>query len=277
MSIHCIYKQLCNIKDKTMKRKYSIEGTYQVNGNEEKEFEIEYDNLSENEEKNDKLLELLHHPWRLVKEGGKLGVNGVKRFFTILSLFAVANTILFFYAIIRLLSTDFEPTKILITLLVLIIGLGITVYSAYRTYHYVLIDTMRVIYENLTSFFQKVSELIIDKAESLFQGKIDLTDNQLTKVLDFGKMINSKYQKTPKFLRKGIIFILNRIPLVGMLIDIKEDILKGNKLEASTKLYNKMDGFISGSIFGNNNTRWVWWLLPLNIIILLVLIELKIG
>jgi hypothetical protein len=260
-----------------MKKKYTIEGTYQVNGNEEKEFEIEYDNLPENEENNNRLLELLNHPWRLIKEGGKLGANGVKRFFTVLFLFAFSNTVLFFYAVSRLFSTDFEFIKILFVLLVLIIGLGITIYSAYRTYQYVIIDTMRVIYENLSSFFHKISELIIDKVENLFQGKVDLTDNQLTKAMDFGKMVNSKYQKTPKFLRKGIIMVLNKIPFVGMLIDLKEEILQGNKVEASTKLYNKMDVFISDSIFGNNNTKWVWWLLPLNIIILIVLIKLKIG
>jgi hypothetical protein len=260
-----------------MKKKYTVEGTYQVNSNGEKEFEIEYDNLPENEESNNRLLELLNHPWRLIKEGGKLGVNGVKRFFTVLFLFAFSNTILFLYAVSRLFSTDFEFIKILFVLLILIIGLGITIYSAKRTYQYVIIDTMRVIYENLSSFFHKISELIIDKAENLFQGKVDLTDNQLTKAIDFGKMVNSKYQKTPIFLRKGIIMVLNKIPFWGMLIDLKEEILRGNKVEASTKLYNKMDVFISDSIFGNNNTKWVWWLLPLNIIILIVLIKLKIG
>ena len=117
----------------------------------------------------------------------------------------------------------------------------------------------------------------MNKVEKLFQGKVDLSDNQLTKALDFGKMVNSKYQKIPKFLRKGIILILNRIPFVGMIVDLKEDILKGNKVEASSKLYNKMDVFISDSIFGNNNTKLVWWLLPLNIIILFILIKLKIG
>ena len=35
--------------------------------------------------------------------------------------------------------------------------------------------------------------------------------------------------------------------------------------------------FISESIFGNNHTKWVWWLLPLNILILLFLIKSKIG
>lgn len=253
------------------------ETTNQMNTIEKNEFYVEYNNQPENDEKNYKVFELLNHPWRLIKEGGKLGINGIKRFFTVLFLFAISNTILFFFAIGRLFVTNFEFYKIAIAFLVLIIGVVITVYAAYRTYQYVIIDTMRVIYENLSSFFQKISVLIIDKAENLFQGKINLTDNQLTKAVDFGKLVKSKYQKTPKFLQKGIILILNRIPFAGMLIDLKEDIVKGNKAEASAKLYSKMNIFITESIFGNNNTKWVWWLLPLNVISLLVLIKFQIG
>lgn len=241
------------------------------------EFEITYDNSVENEANNNKLLQLLNHPWKLIKEGGKLGVTGVKRFFTVLLLFSISNTILFFYAISRLFSVDFKFSGLFYVFLVLIIGLVLTFYATYRTYQFVIIDTMRVIYESLSSFFQKISNLIIDKAESLFNGKVNISDNQLTKAFDFGKMVNTKFQKTPKFLRKGIILILNRIPLVGMLMDLKEDISKGNKVEASTKLYNKMDSFISESIFGNNNTKWVWWLLPLNILVVFLLIKYKIG
>jgi len=260
-----------------MKEKHSVEGTYQINGNDEKEFEINYDNLSKDEGKKNKLIELLNHPWRLIKEGGELGVNGVKRFFTVLFLFSLSNTILFFYSISRLFSSDFEFSKLFFVFLVLIVGLAITIYSAYRTYQYVVIDTIRVIYENLSSFFHKISELIIDKVEGVFKEKVDISDNQLAKALDFRKIVNSKYQKTPKFLRKGIVLILNKIPFFGMLVDLKEDISYGNKLEASEKLYSKMDGFITNSIFGNNNTKWVLWLLPINIIVLILLIKFKIG
>lgn len=248
-----------------------------MNSKQQTDFALKDNILSDNNEDNNKLLQLLNHPWRLIKEGGKLGVNGVKRFVTVLLLFSISNTILFFYAINRLFATNFEFTKAFFVFLVLIIGLGITIFSTYKTYQYVVIDTMRVIYENLSSLFQTISETIVDKVEGLFQGKVDLSDNQLTKALDLGKMVNSNYQKTPKFLRKGIVLILEKIPFAGMLIDLKEDILKSNKIEASTKLYNKMDGFISESIFDNNNTKWVWWLLPINIIILLVLIKFKIG
>ncbi|MCB9245855.1 MAG: hypothetical protein H6606_05440 [Flavobacteriales bacterium] len=260
-----------------MKRRSTIEGTYQVNGNGEREFVVEFDDLPESEENNSKLFALLDHPRRLLKEGRKQGVHGVKRFFSVLFLFGITNTLLLFYSIIRLISLPFEFNKLLFVLLILIIGLGFTFISAYRTYQYVVLDTMRVIYGNLSSFFYRISELLIDKAENVFKGKADLTDSQITKVLDLGNLLNARFQRMPRFMREGITMILDRIPFVGMLMDLKEDVLNGNKSEASAKLYGKMDHFISNSIFGKNNTRWVWWLLPLNVLILLILIKVKIG
>ena len=260
-----------------MKKNFSIDGVYQVNGNEEQEFEIKYDNLPENEEGNNRLILLLNHPWRLIKEGGKLGVNGAKRFFTVLALFSISNTILFFFALIRLFSTDFEIEKLAFLFLVFLLGIGFTIYSAYRTYQYVIIETIRVIYENLSSFFKKISDLTIDRADRLFHGKDNVSNKQLAKALNFSNLINSKFKKLPKILRIGIVHILNLVPLSEMIIDLKEDIRKGNKSEASTKLYNKMDNFIFETIFEGNSTNWVWWLLPLNIVILVLVIILKIG
>jgi hypothetical protein len=260
-----------------MKKKYKIKGTYSFNNSEEKDFEIEYDNLIENEEDNLKLFQLLQTPLSLFKEGGKLGITGIKRFFTVLFLFAISNTILFFYSVVRLFSTSFEFSKIGYVFLIFILGVGMTIYAAYRTYHYVIIDTLRVIYENLSSLFKKIAELIIDKVAGLFEGKGNVSEDQLTKAFDFKKMVNSSFQIVPKFLRKGIIQILNKIPFVGMVLELKGEIQKGNKAEASAQLYTKMDNFITEYIFGSNNTNWVWWVLPANIIVLFVLIKLKIG
>lgn len=247
--------------------------------NDENDQILDNTNVTESTEKNKRLLQLLDksNPWPLIREGGKLGVNGVKRFFTIVFLFSITNTLLFFYAIAQLVSNGFALGKVFFLLLVLLVGVGFTIYAAYRTYEYVVIDTMRVIYENLTSFFQKICLTIVEKAASLIKSKTNLTDDQLTKALDFGKMVNEKYKKTPKFLRKGAILLLKRIPLVSMLIALKNAITSENKLEASQKLYNKIDGFISDNILGNNHTRWVCWLLPLNIVILGLIIHFQLS
>lgn len=260
-----------------MQNKRTFEGTYKINDGEEKDFSFDYTIDSQNEERINKLSQLLDSPWKLILQGGKNGVKGVRRFFTVVFLFMISNTILFFYAIKRLFTVDFEFNKLLFVFLVLILGLGVTIYAGYRVYNYVIIDTIRVIYENLRSFFMRVCSLIIDKSANLLSGKEKITDAELAKKLDVAKMINSEFKKIPKFLRKGIIMILNKIPFLGMLIDLKQDIENGNKTQATAKLHNKIDTFISENIFGNNNTKWVLLLLPANIIILFILIKFKIG
>jgi hypothetical protein len=198
------------------------------------------DNSIEREERQKQILALLNQPWLLLKKGGALGINGVKLFFRVLMFFSISNIILFNYATIRLFSTDFTFIKILVVLLVLLIGIVATVYSAYKTYQFVIIDTLRVIYESQVSFFQKISELVIDKVETALKGKVNLSANQLQNTLDFVKIIDSKFQNTPKVLKKGALLVLNRIPFVDMIIDLKESIQKGKKMEASVKLFDKM-------------------------------------
>lgn len=246
------------------------------NNSEEIEFDLPYDR-PENREKTNRLIQLFYRPWSLIKEGGKLGLKSVKRFFVILFLFAFSNLLLFFYALYRLFSTSFEWHKLLLLLLILLLGIGFTIYAGYKTYRYVLVDAMQVVYGNLSSFFYGISEQIIEKTYGFSGGKIDVNKN-LHKTLDFGKMVHSKYRKIPKILRKGIILILSKIPFTGILFSLQSDLQKNNnKAEASAKLYHKMDKFISGNIFKKNNTFWLGWLFPLNIIVLILLIKFLIA
>lgn len=259
------------------KKEYKAIGSYSINGGEEKEFTISYTNTVENEENISKLFDLLNSPVKLILNGGKLGVTGIKKFFLTLFLFTTANTILFFYAISRLFVVPFEASHIFYVILVFVIGLGVTIYAQYRTYHYVIIDTIRVIYENLTPFFEKISAILIDKASGVFKGSEKTSDTQLAKKVNIGKLVNSSFKKMPKILRKGITLVLSKVPIIGMLMAIRNDIVNGDSTIASNKLHQQIDGFISNTIFGNNTIKWIWWLLPLNIIFLVFLIHSKIG
>lgn len=245
------------------------------NNSEENEFKIPYDR-PEDREKTNTLIKLFYRPWSLIKEGGKLGLKSVKRFFIILLLFAFSNLLLFFFALSRLISANFEWRKLWLLLLIFLLGTGFTLYAGYKTYRYVLVDAMQAVYGNLTSFFYGISEQIIEKTYGISGGKIDMHKN-LNKTLDFGKMVHSKYRKIPKILRKGIVLMLSKIPVAGILLSLQNDITNNNKTEASTKLYQKIDQFISGNIFKKNNTLWLCWLFPLNILVLILLIKLLIS
>ncbi len=269
------------MEEKEEKKEYKAGGFYQKNDEAPKEFEITYENSPEKQENTYKLMELLASPspWRILFEGGKLGVKAIKHFFLIVFLFLFTNTILFFYALTRWFMTGLEINKpnLLAILFTFLLGLAATLYAAHQAYGYVLIDTIRVIYENLASLFQKICEIIIDKAEAIFKGKKQVSDKALANALDFGKMINEKFQKVPRFIRRGVIFIMDKIPVVGMLMELKDDLEAGNKEDASFKLYMSIDDFIQENIFGNNTVSWIWWLLPLNIIVIGILIRSQIG
>lgn len=260
-----------------MEKKYTVEGTYQVNNGEEKEFSFDYTNTEENEENNNKLLEIINKPYKLILQGGKHGVRGARRFFSVVFLFLIANIFMVFYAINRIIATGFGFGKTFMLVIIFLAGIGFTIYAGYRTYQYVVIDTIRVIYENSSSLFKRISDLIISNVEKVFTGKKDVKQSDVKKALNFSKMVHEKYQKVPRFIRKGLIMVLKRVPFVGMLADLQEEITSGNSSVASAKLYTKVDGFISGTVFGNNNTKWVLWLLPLNILILYLLIRWNIG
>lgn len=240
--------------------------------------EVKQESISGNGNKANKLFKLLeNNSWKLLVEGGKLGVKGVKRFFTIVLLFVFTNLILFTYAISRVYITGIDTNKVLFVLLTLGIGLGVTIYAWYQTYQFVIIETIRAVYDHLSVYFKKISDHIIDRVEPLFLGKAEVSNNQISKALDFGNLINSKFKKIPKLLRRGIIYILNQVPLVDIIIDLREDIQNGDKEEASSKLFEEINEFITDIIFGDNDTQWVWWLLPLNIAVVLVIVYFKIG
>lgn len=228
-------------------------------------------------EENSKILELLEHPWRLLKEGGKFGIDGVKKMFTHAFLFGFTNFFLFLYAIYRFFASELSVPHAGYILLVLAIGVGITAYAIYRTYNYLIINTLGALYANSSSFFQKIVAGIIDKVDGLIDGTKEVTDAQLQKAISLGNMVNEKYAKMPGLFRKGMNLLLNRIPIVSMVMEIKGDLKTGDKAGASIKLYTKMDNFVTESIFGSNNTNWVWWLLPLNVVISLIIIRWKIG
>ncbi|OJJ17553.1 hypothetical protein BKI52_27205 [marine bacterium AO1-C] len=252
-----------------MTRKYTADFSDEQSG---KKTTIEYENSSVNEGNNQRLLELVSSPWQLIKEGGKLGVKGIKRFFGLLFLFGTINGLLLLVAVVKLLLNEINRNNLIGLGLVALVGVVALYYTAYRAYQYVLLDTIRVIYENLAPFFQKVCSIIVDKTEKLFTSKNSLNNSTLAKTIDFSKLVYEQFQKTPKFIRGGIVMVLEKIPFTGMLMEFKDDISEGRKEDASQKLFQKMDDFIQNTIFGSNNTQWVWWLLPLNIVVTLVLI-----
>jgi len=225
----------------------------------------------------EKLVSLLEHPWKLISQGRQFGLTTVKKFLPLMALFVFTNLILWISAIYFMLVTEFTISKLLFIILILLIGIGFTVYAGYRAYKMMILDALRVIYQNSETLFRKISSQIINKADELIKGRFEVNEQQLKQALDIGQLLQTYYQKAPRLLQKVFQRLLNKIPFAEMVQGLKTDLIQGNKEKASETLYVQIDQFVMTSIFGNNTFKWIYGVLALNIILQLLCIELKID
>ena len=234
-------------------------------------------NSIKEQERTARILELLEKPMLLLGRGANLGVKGVKRLVLIVLLFGITNTFLFLFALISAIRADIVFNQMPFLLLVLVVGFGLTFFAGYRAYRFAVINALSLVYGGMTPTFRKLSSAIVDKGGDAYDGKREIEDDKLSKSIDVGNILNERFERTPELLRKGIGFILNRLPFMTMLTDLKSEIQGGDRQKASETLYSRMDLFITEKIFGGNNTKWVYWLLSLNIFIQLIIIVLKLS
>jgi len=234
------------------------------------------DNQIESQEKTARILELLERPMLLLTKGRSLGVKGVRRFVGIILLFGAVNTFVFISALVIALmySNEVSLSDLSFLLWVLLTGFAFTFFAGYKAYRYAIIDALSVVYSSLGPVFKNLTSSMVDKAGEKYSSSDSIDSTKLKTSADIFALLNDKFERIPRLLRKGVGFMLNRIPFVSMLDEVGGDIKAGNRNEASDKLYTNMDGFITNTIFGGNNTRYVYWLLPLNIVIQIILIKL---
>jgi len=223
------------------------------------------------------IIELLNKPLSLLRQSGTLGIRGVKRLIGIIFLFALSNLILDIYAIVSLVLSDYTHTRLLNLLLLIITGIGITVFAAYKAYQYLMINALQVIYTLSKETIQHVCYNIVLKADQVFNSESFKSKTQSEGVQTTTRFIAEFYEKQPSVLKKGLQLVFKRIPLATMLMDMRTEILNGDHKASSEKLLGLIDSFITRNIFEANNTKWVGWLLPANILFFYLWIDLAIS
>lgn len=186
-------------------------------------------------------------------------------FIGILSLFGILNILIVYFRNIERIITGMPY---LTTVLVgVFIGIVFIVLALLFLKKYVLIDSVSIVYSYLTPFFKKLSTTII---ESVYDKSIDLSKKKpFAKTIDVGVFFKDTYQsKVPKIIQKGILFLLNQIPIAEFILNIqKDDEQIENKELMSNRLYEQINFYIQDSIFKPNNLYWILWLFLLNIIV----------
>lgn len=227
------------------------------------------------------LMRLSGHPLRLLREGGKLGLGSVSRLVAILALFVSVNLILFGYAAYKLLWVAYSHSNAGILFFLIVLGTAFTAYAGYRAYFGVVLDIAKFVYGNSSPLFHSICGQIVDHASEFYSkhssgvqsgmAKIDPDGKNIAKIIDLQKIMTEKYGKAPRLVRGGVSFVLNRLPIVGMLLELKDVLVADDgKTKATDLLHHKIDRYVEESIFSQNTIRWVFWLLPLNVLAVLL-------
>lgn len=259
-----------------MEDKTKIEGTYFIHG-EEKPFSIEVDIPEIKDEKVKRLIGLMDKPYLLLVQGAGTGLVAARKVLFLLFLFFLCNFFLSIYGIYRFFVNDAIISHLPWVLGVVLVGFIGTALAAYKGYQYALLGAIQLCYNAMNGVFHQLSTFIVKKAAEIMKTGSNAEDKNLAHALNIADMVNQRFKKLPRLLRKGIIMVLKRVPILGMLTDLRGDIVQGNTEVASKKLFTKIDEFIQDMIFSKNTTRWLWIVFFANMLVSIFIIQYKIG
>lgn len=204
----------------------------------------------------------------LLTDGAKQGVKAIKLFTLVFVLFGITNFLFAAFHLIRHLTKS-EGSHYTYVTLSFVIGLIFLAVSLAFTYKYLLMDTIKFCYRYLEPFFQKVCTKVID---IIISGGNKISGKDIHKSLNVGSLMIEVYgKKLPKYVQKGLNFVLNKIPFGDFLKTMHSELSqKKDNRTLSYILYLQLDQFVSGTLLSGISMNWMYWLLPLNIIIQVV-------
>lgn len=231
-----------------------------------------YTGITERQSKKiDQLLNLAKSPMAMIKNAGKFGIKGGKRFLGITILFSIVNFILIVAAIITWVSAGYEMGRLWHLLIAILLGIGFTVFAGFKAYRYAISQVLYAIYLQLSPFFRKLCGKLVDKTKKKLGGGGSIDKEDVAIDMNAESLLEDDSKKASSYVKRGLNFILKRIPIVGMLIEIKDEIKLGSRDEATDALYHRLNNYVEEEIFGGLHTKWTYILLPLNIVIMVVL------
>lgn len=220
----------------------------------------------------DDLMYMFGNPKQLLSESRKVGGKGIGRVVLVIFLFVLTNFICLIAGIIKMISLK-DASSAIYLLMILLVGIILTILASSKAYNFALVDALGKLYTKIAPIVRKICSVIIDKAENVFKTANEAKEGKLREVMDFGTILQSTFKNLPGFVRRIFVKMLNKTPISALLIDLKADIVEGRKQEATTKLHAQIDTYLNESFFNQNTTNWMYWLLPINIIIQYLLIS----
>lgn len=202
---------------------------------------------------------------------GKFGVKGIKYFTLVVILFGMGNLVTFLFSLYKFIGLEKGTSEIAIFIGIFIVGVVFTILACYLTYKYLMLDGVHIVYKKMEPLVRKVCSIVMNKLGTKAVDKENET--KMDKVFNTQDLIQDIYgTKVPRPIKWGISFVMDNIPFVSLLADVKNARKNETTEEASEYFYQQVDRYIVSEIFDSNTMKWIYWLLPLNMIIQYALI-----
>lgn len=213
------------------------------------------------------ILERSNNPFQLLKELGNIGLKTAKNS----SKYILVFILLFFLAIIIgtyvLVNKDVKTITNTSLLIMMYVMGGVFIFvSLYKLYIALRIEMAQFVYLQSRSLIEKISYKIITKVEEKTSGIISLSEIK--------KIIYSLTSIFPKILGKILVFVLEKIPITKILLEIFDKNNFNTTNERASFLHNKIDTFVTNFFDEAKNSNWFFKTLILNILVQGVLLFL---
>jgi hypothetical protein len=187
-------------------------------------------------------------------------------------LFLVPNLVCIGFGIAALFQVAVTKWIIVFFVLVILAAVAACAAAFFFTYEYFLIDTIRIVYAYLVPVFRllcgSIAKRIAEGNTGIIKKGYDWSEN----IADsFQRIYNSK---TPRLLRAAIRFILEQFPFADIMYHISIDANTTDTEKLGADIYTQFDAYLHTRFFDENSMKWVFWFLPINIGLQILLIWL---
>ena len=239
--------------------------------------EIQDLDLKNSDPKTTVLWGMFGNPLKLLVNSGKAGLKAVKSFAWILVLMIVSNILFISIAVYRYFQGDAAMNAIGWVFICLLIGIVCTSFAAYRGYQFLITEVMHQLYKSMRGIFEKLSDAVVEKTSVLMQKKEEIGQDEFNKEISLTAIVKEKYGKTPRLFRRGLLLLLNRVPLFPFIQKVHEDIAANRNSEATKSLHGSLDAFIEEEVFAKNSNEWMLIIYLINVLACMLIITYKLG
>lgn len=196
--------------------------------------------MDQKESSLDQLNALMSHPLRLLRQGGRFGLNVVKRAIPTILLFTLINLAAIIVAAVFLVGALRQNWPLF--LVVLFTALAAMAVVFYIVYQFVTAELSLAVYKLSTGYLHKFSDMAVAKVKQA------APTAAVEKVVNVQQMASEAYSMVPVRLRKLVRFFMEQIPVVGIIAASRPSIESEDQQKASNKLYQALNTSIVNAL-----------------------------